>query len=128
MAIFGILDTIGNALNPAFGMGGNGNSGSPQTLNDFGLGFLQEGGGYGVTAGGQQLPPDALEPLAQAMSYAMWISLAVLAGALILGGAQLGWARSQGYEPNAGAQRTLVAIIITALLSTVASTAAVLIG
>ena len=58
----------------------------------------------------------------------MWISLAVLVGALILGGAQIGWARSQGYEPNAGAQRTLVAIIVAALLGTVASTSAVLIG
>lgn len=128
--IIGILNLIGSAVNPAFGGGvtSKPQSDTPKSLNDFGLGFLAEGGGYGETAAGQQLPPAALEPLTQAMNYGLWISLAVLVMALILGGIQIGWSRSQGYEPNAGIQRTVASVIIAALLGTVASTAVVLIA
>lgn len=128
-AILGILDRIGTALNPAFG-GGLGSNPSESTaagIRDL-YGFFVPGGSYGTTVGGQAMTPDAMEPLIQGMQYALWISLAFLVGALIFGGAQLGYARSQGYEPNAGAQRILVGVVVAALMGTIGSIAGMLIA
>lgn len=122
-AIVGILSDIGNAMNPIFG-GAGGKTDVANTISDLGLGFAVPGGGFGVSAIGQNLPPDVTAPLSQALGFVLWLSFAFMAGAIILGGAQLGWARHQGYAPNPAVTRIVTAVLCAALLASVVSIAA----
>lgn len=125
-AILGILDSIGTALNPAFGGGGDGGPGR-SLVNDLGLGFFAPGGGYGTGPGGTEiLPADAVQPLNEAFSYALWIALAFLAAGVMFAGGQMAWARHHG-QPNPGAQRLVVIIIVCALLGSLGSLAGMII-